>query len=286
MSAHRSALRYLGGKYKIALKIIRHFPSHICYVEPYGGGASTLLRKPPAPIEVYNDLNGQVVAFFQVLRDRPEELIHAIDLTPYSRQEYELALKPANNPLEQARRLYTRCQGWGRVGASNKRQSWRYTRDLGRKPTIVQDWDNTTHLQAIARRLKNVQIENDDALVIIPRYDTPETLFYIDPPYPHETRGPYSIYHPYQCDLDTKDHRNLALALNKITGMAVVSGRHCQLYDNLYSTWESIDIATTECNGRHGSRRATDTLWLSPSITRQRSTMLPGINAVTVSQPA
>lgn len=102
----RPALRYHGGKFRIAQWIINQFPEHLCYVEPFGGGGSVLLRKSPAKIEVYNDLNGGVVNFFRVLRERPADLIAAIELTPYSRKEFIQAQEPCDDPLERARRFY------------------------------------------------------------------------------------------------------------------------------------------------------------------------------------
>lgn len=90
----RPALRYYGGKWKLAPWIISHFPAHKNYVEPCGGAASVLLQKPRSPLETYNDLDGNVVNFFRVLRDRPDELIRKIRLTPWARAEYELSLQP------------------------------------------------------------------------------------------------------------------------------------------------------------------------------------------------
>ena len=100
----RPALRYYGGKFRLAPWIIGHFPVHECYVEPFGGAMSVLLRKAPARYEVYNDLDREVVNLFRVLRERPEEFIRAIELTPYSRAEQLLAFEPApEDELERAR---------------------------------------------------------------------------------------------------------------------------------------------------------------------------------------
>jgi DNA adenine methylase len=90
----RAALRYYGGKARLAPWIVAHLPPHVCYVEPFGGAASVLLRKPPAPYEVYNDLDGEVVGFFRVLRERPDDLLHAIALTPFARAEVDAACAP------------------------------------------------------------------------------------------------------------------------------------------------------------------------------------------------
>ena len=124
----RAALRYYGGKCRIAGKILRYFPAHVCYVEPYGGGASLLLQKEPAYAEVYNDLYHEVVTFFRVLRERPAELIKAIEWTPCAREELRLACEPADDELELARRLYVRSwQGRGRLGTQDA-GGWRFSR--------------------------------------------------------------------------------------------------------------------------------------------------------------
>src|SRR5574343_303278 len=101
----RPALRYFGGKFRLAPWIISQFPPHTVYVEPFGGGGSVLLRKLPAYHEVYNDLDGDVVNFFRVLREQPDELLRAIDLTPYSREEQRQAFDANDEPssLDRAR---------------------------------------------------------------------------------------------------------------------------------------------------------------------------------------
>src|SRR5262245_50804810 len=111
----RAALRFYGGKWRLAPWIVAHLPPHTCYVEPFGGAASVLLRKPPSRYEVYNDLDGAVVGFFRVLRERPADLIRAIQCTPFARAEVDLACVPvppevdAVDDLERARRLYVRA---------------------------------------------------------------------------------------------------------------------------------------------------------------------------------
>src|SRR5262245_58814798 len=107
----RPVLRYHGGKWRLAPWIIEHFPEHRIYVEPYGGGASVLLRKSRAFAEVYNDLDGDVVNVFRVLRDRASAaaLIRAIELTPWARDEFRLSYRPASDPVERARRTIARA---------------------------------------------------------------------------------------------------------------------------------------------------------------------------------
>ena len=106
---HRPALRYHGAKWRLAPWIISCIPAaHDSYIEPFGGSAAVLLRKSRSPIEVYNDLDGDVVAFFRMLRERPDDLIRAIYWTPFAHAEQQLSRQPTDDPLERARRLYAR----------------------------------------------------------------------------------------------------------------------------------------------------------------------------------
>lgn len=259
----RPALRYHGGKYRIAPWIIQQFPEHICYVEPFGGGGSVLLRKVPAKIEVYNDLNHGVVNFFQILRERPADLIAAIELTPYSRKEFEQAQEPCGDPLESARRFYVwSWQGRGRAGV-NEPGGWRFMSRDTRDSTPAQDWNGTDHLWSIVRRLKQVHIECDDAVNVIKRFDDPRTLFYIDPPYVQSTRGKRWRSAAYSYEYTDDDHCNLARALHEIRGMAIVSGYPSNLYNDLYNDWRVTARPSSKDNG---IRKTTEVLWMNKNV--------------------
>ena len=154
MKLTRPALRYFGGKWRLAPWIIEHFPPHGCYVEPFCGAASVFLRKAPAEFEVINDVDGDVVNFFQVLRDETDSLIHAVFVTPYSRAEYKLAWEPAEDSLERARRYYVRNQqGWS-GGKSSRPSAWRYQHSNNRGKSVIKDWNDIDRLSAIVWRLK------------------------------------------------------------------------------------------------------------------------------------
>ena len=107
----RSVLRYFGGKWAIAPWIIEHMPAHRVYVEPFGGAASVLLRKPRSKIEVYNDLDDEIVGIFQLLQDPAQcaRLIRMLARTPYSRREFEMAFKPSTDPVIRAKRAIVRA---------------------------------------------------------------------------------------------------------------------------------------------------------------------------------
>jgi DNA adenine methylase len=137
---------------------------------------------------------------------------------------------------------------------------WRFERAATRRRTAVDDWRDVRHLVAVVERLRRVQLECDDALRVIARFDTPETAFYVDPPYPASTRGERWGTRAYGHELTDDGHRRLAEVLHAVRGMAVVSGYPCPLYRELYGDWA---MATTRAR-THGRRASTEALWLSP----------------------
>jgi len=254
----RPALRYYGGKWKLAPWIISHFPEHKNYVEPCGGAASVLLQKPRSPLETYNDLDGNVVNFFRMLRDKPEELIHKIKLTPWARAEYELSLTPADDDIEQARRFFVAL--WlGMNGASN--YGSKATQGF-KVATMDKDYPNTlyfTELDKIAERLTGVQIEARPALDVIERFDNADAMIYFDPPYVTEERTKPDWY---ALEWSNADHGNAAELLRACAGYVVVSGYACPLYADLYEHhgWQRVDtMAQTNSGGKR-----VESLWLSP----------------------
>jgi DNA adenine methylase len=261
----RPALRYHGGKWRAAPFLLSHLPEHHSYVEPFGGGASILLRKVPSPVEIYNDLGQAVTRFFRVLRERPAELIRAIQLTPYARAEFVQSREPADDDLEAARRFYV--LSWqGRGGpTAHWNTGWRYQRTIDNRQYNCASWDDTDHLWAIAARLKHVQIECDDAAAVINRYDRPGTLFVCDPPYPASTRSKGKS-RGYEHEMSDADHAALADVLHGIRGMAVVCGYPCPLYDTLYADWTYVEYESLT----DMAAVRTERLWLSPSTCRAR----------------
>jgi DNA adenine methylase len=260
----RPALRWFGGKWRLAPWIIQHLPPHDAYVEPYGGAASVLLRKPPAKLETWNDLHGRLVNFFTVLRTRPDELVSALELTPYARAEYKLAREQHPDPLEDARRFYILAYQ-GRVGAAGAAElgrvhGWRYIRDVngrhGSTPSV--EFASTDHLHAIAKRLRHVQVEHAPALTVLERYDRPDVLHYVDPPYHDPVADLHGRYaHP----MIEADHRDLAEALRQVAGMVVLSGRPSDLYAELFGDWRSVQRESLTDGGTLG----VEVLWLNPA---------------------
>lgn len=258
------ALRYHGGKFRIADWVISHFPPHVCYVEPFCGAASVMLLKTRSEVEVINDMDEEIITFFRVLRTRPEELARAIELTPYSRREMELARESAQDDLEIARRTYVSCwQSWG-SGTASWNTGWRFQKDGKRGSNVTDDWSRIDHLYAVAARLKQVFIECDDAFAVIERYDTPTTLFYVDPPYVWSTRSIRYGSKAYRHELTDDQHVDLARILHNVKGMVVLSGYESELYQSLYKDWEFHKTTNRTVNGSI----ATECIWISPDALR------------------
>lgn len=267
---NRSIARYHGGKWILAPWIISNFPAHRVYVEPYCGAASVLLRKPRAYAEVINDLDGEMCNLFRVARDHGPELRQKLELTPFARTEFVESYEPSNDPIEQARRTVFRSfAGFGSAAANGKNTGFRNNSNRS-GITPAHDWANYPHkgLTPIIQRLQGVVIECLPAIDIIKRFDSPETLFYVDPPYPHSTRAPGNPYcdkGQYRHEMTDADHEELAEVLHGMKGSVVLSGYHCDLYDRLYSDWRRV----TKSAHADGARDRIECLWLkteTPSL--------------------
>ncbi len=265
----RPALRYHGGKYRLAPWIIEHFPKHRIYTEPFGGAASVLLRKPRAAlVEVYNDLDREIVSLFEVLRDTDlsQQLAVALQFTPFAREEFALAYEPTEDVIEQARRTVSRSfMGFGSCSASGTKSGFRANgnRQSGHP---ARDWTNyPAAVATFCERLQGVVIENRDAIDLMLQHDSPQTLHYCDPPYVHETRSAH-VVRPgkgYRHEMTDEDHRRLAGTLNELQGMVIVSGYHCDLYTELYDGWEVRERAALA----DGGRERVEVLWLNHACT-------------------
>ncbi len=258
----RPIVRYHGGKWKLAPWIIGHLPQHKVYVEPFGGGGSVLLRKARSYAEVYNDLDGEMVNLFRVARDSGRELLEMLRLTPFARTEFAEAYERTDDAMEQARRTVVRAfMGFG-SNAHNKPTGFRANSNRS-GTTPVRDWMNYPDaLDAIIDRLRGVVIENRNALDLMPRHDSEETVFYVDPPYVAETRDKGS---DYRHEMTDADHETLAATLHGLKGAVVLSGYRCELYDRLYAGWQRIERAALA----DGARARVEVLWLSPSCPAQ-----------------
>ena len=264
----RPALRWHGGKWRLAPWIISHMPEHRLYVEPYGGAASVLLRKPRAYSEVYNDLDREVVGLFHVLRDPTQaaRLTDLLRLTPYARSEFEAAYEPCFCPIETARRLVVRSfMGFGSDGHNAAVNTGFRSSATRTGTTPAHDWRNyPDELAVLTQRLAGVVIENRPALDVMEQHDGPDTLHFCDPPYMPETRSDKSRkggepYHAYKHEMASEDHEALLEALSRLKGMILLSGYRNALYDDVLSDWECIERRTMA----DGARERVEALWLN-----------------------
>lgn len=277
----RPIIRYHGGKWKMAPWIIKQFPPHRVYVEPFGGAASVLLRKAPSRVEVLNDLNGRLVNAFRVLRDPDQaaRLQSLLRLTPCSEQEYRLAREVSDDPVEDARRLIVLGhQAFGSTGATGgKLSGWRRgVRPTG--PASSQEWASLhSHVLSWADRLRSVYIENTDALSVIARWDSPDTLFYVDPPYVIDART--TGRGAYGHEMTDDEHAALADLLRSVEGRVIISGYPSTLYEDLYAGWARIERPALADQ----ARRRTEVLWIKPQAPALMCTgrvVRPGDNLV------
>lgn len=265
-------IRYHGGKFRLADWVIRHFPKHTCYTESFGGAAGVLLQKPRAYAEVYNDLDGEVVNLFRVLRNEDDrnKLIELLVFTPYSRVDFQEAWEPCDNSIEKARRLIIRAQmGFGSAGASKGITGFRIDtkRAYGTAQSLWVTYPN--HLADVGQRLSGVLIENRPAIQILRDHDGAETLHYVDPPYVHDTR--YSgakTGRVYRHEMTDQDHEELLKVLLDLDGKVIVSGYPSELYNDYLGQWKRVDTSARISSGR-GTDTRTECLWINPNAQEQ-----------------
>lgn len=264
----RPVMRYHGGKWRISDWIIGHFPTHFTYVEPFGGSAGVLMRKPRSKAEVYNDLDADVVNVFSILRDKnkSQELQAACALTPYSRSEFELAYQVSNDPVERARRTIFRAfSGFGSAGATKGKTGFRsYAGSKRSNPSSI-DWMNYPfHISTFCQRMQGVLIESRPALDIIDQFEGQETLFYLDPPYLMDTRNACGSC--YAHEMTDSDHVVLLNRLLLVKGMVVLSGYASVMYDEMLLPhgWQR-HCKSVQANGYEGSVERMESLWVNPA---------------------
>lgn len=266
----RPVLRWHGGKWLLAPWIIGMFPPHRVYVEPFGGAASVLTRKPRSYAEVYNDLDGAVVNLFRVLRsNRASELIDAIRLTPFARAEFAGAYEPANDPVEAARRLIIRSfMGYGSNG-HNKATGFRGNSNRS-GTTPARDWINYPGSLALAvERWSGVIVENRDGRQVMAQHDGQDTLHFVDPPYLPGTRADAGF--DYAHEMNEHQHRELLMFLRGLKGMVALCGYPSAIYDDALDGWLRIDRSAFA----DGAKPRTEVLWLNPALAARRPS--PGL---------
>src|SRR5437867_3005643 len=246
------AFGWYGGKYSHLDWLLPLLPATTHFCDVVGGSAAVLINREPSSVETYNDIDSEVVTFFQVLRDQKEALIEAIGLTPFSREELARACSEPTEgltDLERARRFFVRARqvrtGLAQTASAGRWAHCLLTSRAGMAGAVSRWVGSIEDLSAIAQRLLRVQIENAPALEVIERYDSPETLYYIDPPYVHDTRGDTKAYAHEMTDAD---HRALANVLHQVKSKVALSGYHCPLYDELYGDWWRVEADPKLCH--------------------------------------
>ena len=274
LNLERPVMRWHGGKWLLAPWIISHFPPHRTYVEPFGGAASVLIRKPRSYAEVYNDTWRTAVDVFRCMRDPAlaAELDQRLRLTPFARDEFKGAYSTETDDLvERARKAIVRSfMGFG--SASTNGEHITGFRASSRRSGATHNWQHYPDcIPSFVARLRGVVIENKDAFEVIARHDAADTLIYADPPYPHETRNMRRGNASYAHEFETADHERLGELLRSCKSMVVVSSYPSRLYDRLYAGW-----AVVECDAfADGARRRREVLYLNDSCaTMQRQQRL------------
>jgi DNA adenine methylase len=266
--------RWYGGKSRMVSWIVPLLPPHQVYVEVFGGSGAVLFAKPPAPMEVYNDVDQGCVTFFRVLRDPAlfPEFLRRAALVPYSRVEYETARdhwQDGTDLVEQALRWYIVAQ-WSFSGCWG--QSWSHDvtiRQPRQLPKSVAIWLSAIEgLPAFHARIRQCLIEGDDWAAILDRYDSPDTLFYCDPPYVPDTRKSGSR-DMYLHELTHADHEALVDRLLTVQGMVLLSGYDHAIYAPLTAQgWDQMrrEVKLQAHNSRVTPEdRRTECLWRNPA---------------------
>lgn len=240
----------------IAQTIVRHFPSHNIYLEPFFGSGACLFTKKTSPIETVNDLDGEVVNLFRIIREQPDELVRVIEATPWARDEYKHAIQhrdTTTDPLERARLFLVRS--WQAIGVRHGTTAWTggwrtSTQYFRHAPAST--WARLPdRIRYACQRLRFVQIENRPALDVISRYASQDCLIYADPPYIRSSRA--STGQIYTHEMTDQDHEILLDTLEIHPGPVLISGYTSRLYSERLRHWKQIVL-----NGRSQVREAVD----------------------------
>jgi DNA adenine methylase len=228
-------------------KLLKLIPPHRIYVEVFGGAAALLFAKEPSPVEVYNDIDSDLVNLFRVLRDEEkfQRFYRLVCLTPYSREEYNFyrqTFEDCQDDVERAYRFFVcaRQSFSGHIFAG-----WHFSVTAGARgmARACSGWLSAVEgLPEFHARIMRVQIEHNDFRKIIPTYDTPETFFYCDPPYVPEARR---LKQAYRHEMSLDDHKDLVNLLLGVRGKVMLSGYWHEVYEPLEKAgWKRIDFPT------------------------------------------
>jgi DNA adenine methylase len=262
-----SPIRWIGGKGTNFQWILSHFPEHKTYVESFGGGASVLLNKDPSRVEIYNDLHADLVHLFEVLRcDRKSKVLQEkLRLTPFHEAEFRRAWReplPGGNSvvgsIERARRIMVRMRlAFGGCGSRDQMPGFAFGKTINSSLAFKRKVDA---LLDVTERLRSVTIMSRDALDVIERFDTAETLHYCDPPYAPESR---TGSRDYRHEMTTEDHERLAELLNRVQGKVILSGYDCDLYRRIYKGWRTDRREQLLQVAKEKTQKRVEVLWMN-----------------------
>ncbi len=263
----KSPLKWWGGKTQLAPWIVEQFPAHTHYVELFGGSLAVLFAKPLGASELVNDLNRGLSNFWRVLqRDGDfEQFRRRVEAAPFSRVEWDESHEPATDHIDAAVRFFVRMRQ-SRSGAGGCFASITRTRTRRGVNDNASAWLSAVDgLDAIYHRLRGVVVEDTDAVALIPREDTPGTLFYADPPYYPSSRSSPDVY---ACEMSEAHHERLLWALRSAVGRVVLSGYDCEQYADILTGWRKLtrEVAKHGASvpkGETSKTRAVECLWLN-----------------------
>ena len=259
----KAIFRYPGSKWGMADWIIQHFPNgyeKLVYLEPFAGSGAVFFNKLPGAVETINDLDSDIVNLFCVLRDYPEELKRMLELTPYSREEYDRSFYPCDDPIERARRYMVRTTQ-SRGAKLNYKCGWRNHKQMKIGGTACKWGGICDTIEAVAARLRGdtthlVQIEHMDALRLIERYNCKDVLMYIDPPYVMQSRKSGKLY---RHEMDDTGQRELLSLITGSKASIIISGYDTDLYNDSLSGWYKDTILSQTTS----TEKAVECIWMN-----------------------
>ena len=261
----KAIMKYPGSKWSLATWIIDFFPDHHSYLEPFFGSGAILFNKPPSHIETVNDLDGTVINLFEWIKKDPEKLAHEIYYTPYARQVYEDAFVVIpESSLEKAVNFYIRLNMGQGFRTNGGKVGWKNDVQGRERAYAAKDWCQLPErIMQAAERLRGVQIENQSAMELIPKFNYPNVLIYADPPYVLRTRQGKQ----YRCELSEEEHEELLEILLSHRGPVLLSGYENDLYHSRLKGWyrEEREVYTQAVS------KSSEVVWMNFEPIRQLS---------------